>query len=53
VEERLDINIPQPVAMDGLECDKKIIRVGSRKSQLALVQTHLVVDMLQHHYPDM
>ncbi|XP_067939330.1 porphobilinogen deaminase-like [Watersipora subatra] len=38
--------------MDGLECDKRIVRVGSRKSQLALVQTHTVVDMLQEHYPD-
>ena len=30
----------------------RTVRIGSRKSQLALVQTHWVRDQLQHHYPD-
>jgi hydroxymethylbilane synthase len=30
----------------------RTIRIGSRKSQLALVQTHWVRDQLQKHYPD-
>jgi len=30
----------------------RIIRIGSRKSKLALVQTHLVRDALQAAYPD-
>lgn len=29
-----------------------VIKVGSRKSQLALVQTHLIIHKLQKHYPD-
>ena len=31
---------------------KRVIRIGSRKSQLALVQTHWVRDQLQQAYPD-
>lgn len=30
----------------------RTIRIGSRKSQLALVQTHWVQEQLQKHYPD-
>lgn len=30
----------------------RTVRIGSRKSQLALVQTHWVRDQLQAHYPD-
>jgi hydroxymethylbilane synthase len=30
----------------------RTVRIGSRKSQLALVQTHWVRDQLQGHYPD-
>lgn len=30
----------------------RTIRIGSRKSQLALVQTHWVQDQLQKHFPD-
>ncbi|KAM7541741.1 hypothetical protein Aperf_G00000012711 [Anoplocephala perfoliata] len=29
-----------------------VIRVGSRKSQLALLQTNLVIDLLRRHYPE-
>ena len=48
------IGIPtQNLIMEGLESEKKIVRIGSRKSQLALVQTHTIIDMLQHQYPDM
>lgn len=39
--------------MEGLESEKRVVRIGSRKSQLAIVQTHTIVDMLQAHYPDM
>ena len=31
---------------------KKIVKVGSRKSPLALVQTELVVREMKSHYPD-
>lgn len=31
--------------------DRKVIRVGSRKSELALIQTHMVVESLQKVYP--
>jgi len=30
----------------------KIVRVGSRKSQLALVQSEYVCSLLTEHYPD-
>jgi hydroxymethylbilane synthase len=30
----------------------RTVRIGSRKSQLAMVQTHWVRDQLQAHYPD-
>ncbi len=31
---------------------KKVIRIGTRKSQLALIQTNLVIDQLKIHYPN-
>ncbi|KAJ0170508.1 hypothetical protein K1T71_013879 [Dendrolimus kikuchii] len=31
---------------------KKVIRVGSRKSELALIQTNFVIDSLKNVYPD-
>ena len=30
----------------------RAIRIGSRKSQLALVQTYWIQEQLQKHYPD-
>ncbi|XP_077985063.1 porphobilinogen deaminase-like [Glandiceps talaboti] len=32
--------------------EEKVVRVGSRKSQLALIQTNHVIDSLKKHYPD-
>lgn len=32
---------------------KKLIRVGSRESKLAVVQTQLVIDMLNRHHPEL
>lgn len=33
-------------------CDQRVVKVGSRKSQLALVQTNCVVERLRRLYPD-
>lgn len=32
--------------------DRKVIRVGSRQSCLAMIQTNYVIDLLRHIYPD-
>ncbi|KAK9890551.1 hypothetical protein WA026_010627 [Henosepilachna vigintioctopunctata] len=32
--------------------EEKIVRVGSRKSELALIQTRHVISLLEHEYPD-
>ncbi|VDN08957.1 unnamed protein product [Dibothriocephalus latus] len=39
--------------MNEVEKITRVIRVGSRKSQLALVQTNIVIEALQENFPDL
>ena len=41
-----------PNASSTLSSPPRTIRIGSRKSQLALIQTHWVQEQLQKHFPD-
>jgi hydroxymethylbilane synthase len=41
-----------PNALSTVSSPPRTIRIGSRKSQLALVQTHWVQEQLQKHFPD-
>ncbi len=41
-----------PTASVSVETPTRVIRIGSRKSQLALVQTHWVQEQLQKAFPD-
>ncbi|MDX2098035.1 MAG: hydroxymethylbilane synthase [Leptolyngbyaceae cyanobacterium bins.59] len=41
-----------PTASSTLSTPTRTIRIGSRKSQLALVQTYWVQEQLQKHFPD-
>lgn len=38
--------------MEGAIVTKKVVKVGSRKSRLALVQTELIIQELKNHYPE-